>query len=48
VTAQRDAIQLKCKEIGTKYWRLKNELIKANPKAVPPTYAEAHAEAATC
>jgi len=48
VTAQRDMIQLKCKAIGTKYWQLKNDLIKANPKAVPPTCAEAHAKAATC
>ena len=48
VTAQRDAIQMKCKQIGAKYWRLKKELIEANPKAVPPTYTEAHAEAATC
>mgnify|MGYP003571311380 CR=1 FL=1 len=48
VTAQRDALVLQIKEIGGKYWKLKNDLIRENPKAVPPTYAEAHAKAATC
>ena len=36
------------KRVGGIFYGLKKELIRENPKAVPPTYAEAHAEAPTC
>ena len=46
VTAQRDTLLLRIKQIGAKYWQMKHDLIADNPKAVPPTYMQAHAEAA--
>lgn len=45
---ERDELSEEIKRVGGIFYGLKKELIRENPKAVPPTCAEAHAKAATC
>ena len=48
INRQRETLREEYRNLGTIFYGLKKEMIRMNPKSVPPTCAEANAETATC